>query len=105
MALGTDSRASNPDLSLWREVQFLASRYPDVSARSLLELATRAGARALGIDHVTGTLSAGKSADLAVVDLADAPPGDPYRRLLSPRTRVIGTMRTGRWLRHAGEPR
>ena len=46
VALGTDSRASNPDLSLWAELQFLATRFPDASHLDLLSLATLSGARA-----------------------------------------------------------
>ena len=44
VALGTDSRASNPDLSLYRELCFLHGRYPAVSPHTLLELGTLRGA-------------------------------------------------------------
>lgn len=48
VALGTDSRASNPDLNFWAELQFLHAQFPDVSALEILYLATQSGARALG---------------------------------------------------------
>lgn len=52
VALGTDSRASNPDLNLWGEVRFLLSRRPDLPPAAVLEMATWAGAQALGYQHV-----------------------------------------------------
>lgn len=69
VALGTDGRGSNPDLSLWRELQFLAKRHAEVDVIELLRLGTINGARALGLDNFTGSLQPGKSADLAVVRL------------------------------------
>ena len=48
VALGTDSRASNPDLSLWAELQFLAAEFPDVSHLELVRLATLSGGAGLG---------------------------------------------------------
>jgi 5-methylthioadenosine/S-adenosylhomocysteine deaminase len=41
-----------------------------VPAESALALATRESARALGLENVVGTLTPGKRADLAVVDLS-----------------------------------
>ena len=48
VALGTDSRASNPDLNLWREVQFLLQQRGDVSGQEVIRMATANGADALG---------------------------------------------------------
>ncbi len=56
VALGTDSLASNPDLDLLAEARFLYQQHPDVSAASLLRLATLAGAKALGLADDTGSL-------------------------------------------------
>jgi cytosine/adenosine deaminase-related metal-dependent hydrolase len=98
VALGTDSSASNPDLSLWREVQYLRWVCPDVAPARLLELATYEGARALELDGRTGTLTAGKAADLAVVALGDAVLADPCATLLQPGSRVAATLRDGRWI-------
>lgn len=48
VALGTDSRASNPDLNLWREVQFLLQKRGDLSGQEVIRMATVNGADALG---------------------------------------------------------
>lgn len=49
VAIGTDSRASNPDLSLWREFQFILSRYPQIPLERLLKLVTESAAAGLGV--------------------------------------------------------
>ncbi len=98
LAIGTDSRASNPDLSIWNELAFLHERHPDVDPRLLLELGTLAGARALGFADAVGTIAAGKSADLAVVSLADSAETDPYAQLFRRGNCVTGTMRGGDWI-------
>jgi len=98
VAIGTDSRASNPDLSLWRELCFLRDQFPDVSPQILLELGTIRGARALGLEETTGILGVGRSADLTVVTLDASPPGDVVPALLHHRNRIAATMRSGLWI-------
>lgn len=95
VALGTDSRASNPDLSLWRELQFVREQCDDLTDAELLRLGTINGAIALGIDEETGSLKTGNAADLAVVqfDAADSNTG-----LLSAGNFVIRTMIAGEWV-------
>ena len=80
VALGTDGRGSNPDLSLWNELVFLRERFPDVAPCTLLELGTLAGAKALGCEHDCGTITPGKRADLIAISLTGS--GDPLEKLL-----------------------
>ena len=49
VVLGTDSRASNPDLNLWKELQFVATHFPDISIPRLLAMATTDAADSLGL--------------------------------------------------------
>ena len=49
VALGTDSRASNPDLSVWEEVRFLLCHRQDLAPFQILRMATIMGAEALGL--------------------------------------------------------
>ena len=71
-ALGTDSLASNPELSIWREMQLLSEDHPGVDHQTIFAMATQGGAAALGVEHDYGTLAPGKKADLLAIPL---PPG------------------------------
>ena len=95
VALGTDSRASNPDLSMWRELQFLASRHPECNDADLLRLGTINGAKALGLDDITGSLQPGKSAEVAVVRLNG---NDADGRLFQVDATIDRTIIAGRWV-------
>ena len=83
VALGTDSRGSNPDLSLWREMLLLAMTFPDVDPALILAMGTRSGAVALGCESKAGTLEPGKPAELACVPLPATHDSDCYRLLFS----------------------
>lgn len=76
VALGTDSVASNNDLDMISEmrsaafVSKLSTLNPEsLTAHQALTLATRNGAKALGIDYFTGSLEAGKAADFVAFNL------------------------------------
>jgi cytosine/adenosine deaminase-related metal-dependent hydrolase len=100
VAVGTDSRASNPDLSVWHELCFLRDRHPEVDPTKLLELGTLCGARAVGLQEQTGSLTVGKRADLCVVHLSAAGEGLPYSQLLQIENKIAGTMCGGKWTHH-----
>lgn len=70
-ALGTDSLASNPEISLWREMRLLAEAHPAVATAHIFAMATRGGAEALGVEHRFGTLEPGKDADILAVPVFD----------------------------------
>ena len=93
VALGTDSLASNPDLSVLAEVRFIRSRHPDVAGDVLLRLATLNGAEAFCWADETGGLELGKSADLAVVALRNGM--RQTRMTCSSRVRPSGPRRHG----------
>lgn len=84
VGLGTDGPAgSNDDLNLFEEMdlaaklQKVATGNPEaLPAARALEMATIQGARALGLDQETGSLEAGKRADLISVRL-EAPHAVP----------------------------
>ena len=69
VAIGTDSLASTPDLSVFAEVATLHALAPSVPAAALLDSATRQGARALGFDADFGTIDPGKLARLLAIAL------------------------------------
>ncbi len=95
VAIGTDGRGSNPDLSLWREMQHIAQTHPAVSGETILQMGTLAGACGLGLADRIGTLKSGKEASLAVIRLADDPHRDPHARLLDRKSEVVATIIAG----------
>jgi cytosine/adenosine deaminase-related metal-dependent hydrolase len=96
VTLGTDSRASNPDLSILAEAKFAVQQHPPVSPETLLQMITMNAAKALGRDAETGTLTPGKFADLAIVDLPPQHDADPYDLILDSASRVVATVFRGR---------
>ena len=83
VALGTDSRASNPDLNLLSEVQDVALRFPQIDPAILLRMATFDAAEALGFGELVGSLNPGKRAEIKMVR-CDGNLRDPYATLLAP---------------------
>jgi 5-methylthioadenosine/S-adenosylhomocysteine deaminase len=115
VGIGTDGAASNNDLDMFEEMRLAAlvakgtSGDPTaIPARTALAMATRIGASAMHLDHLTGSLEAGKRADLIVLDLDrihNAPAfrhdaGGIYGQIVyaSKSTDVVDVMCNGRWL-------
>src|SRR6185295_16598472 len=115
VGIGTDGAASNNDLDMFEETRLAAllakgtSNDPTaIPARTALAMATRLGAAAMHMDHLTGSLEPGKRADLIVVDLDrlhnvpafghDA--GGVYSQIVyaAKSTDVVDVMCNGRWL-------
>jgi len=115
VGIGTDGAASNNDLDMFEETRLAALLAKGIGgdptavpAREALAMATRIGARALHLDHLAGSLEAGKRADLLVLDvtpLHNVPafhrdPAGIYAQIVyaSKATDVIHVMCNGRWL-------
>lgn len=58
--LGTDSLASNWQLSIWAEIETIKKKYPQIKTELLIEMACLNGAQFLGIDKDFGSLKLGK---------------------------------------------
>ncbi|HMZ06287.1 MAG TPA: amidohydrolase family protein [Anaerolineales bacterium] len=115
VGIGTDGPASNNDLDMFEEVRLAsfvakaASNDPTIlPAATTLTMATRLGAQALHMGHITGSLEVGKRADLILVDtnpLHNTPrfrrdPQNAYAQLVyaSKSTDVTDVMVNGKWL-------
>ncbi len=98
VAIGTDSLASNPDLDVLAEVRYLRQQRPEIPGETLLRMATLSGAEALGWADETGSLEAGKSADLVVVPLSKDGGSDPHEQLLRSDLPVQRVLCRGHWL-------
>ena len=66
LCLGTDSLASSPTLSLLDEARALREMDEEITDAELLDMCTRAGAKALGFDNL-GVLKPGGAADFCAV--------------------------------------
>ncbi|HEV3448132.1 MAG TPA: amidohydrolase family protein [Gemmataceae bacterium] len=98
VALGTDSLASNPDLNLLAEARFVRDTFPDLAGDIILRMATLWGAEALGWESETGSLVAGKSADLVVAPLPDDHAAEPFALLWQTPPVVTAVLLRGRWI-------
>ena len=93
VALGTDSRASNPDLCLLSEMRCVARQH-GLSPTEIVRLGTLAGAETLGWGSHVGSIAPGKWADLIAVPCGSADPAEAVLQHEGPPTHV--------WLR--GQP-
>jgi 5-methylthioadenosine/S-adenosylhomocysteine deaminase len=92
IGLGTDSAASNNRLDIFEEMRLAAllakaqsGRADMLPAHQALQMATLNGARALGLGEITGSLIAGKAADITAVDFSSlelSPCYDPVSHLV-----------------------
>jgi 5-methylthioadenosine/S-adenosylhomocysteine deaminase len=115
VGIGTDGPASNNDLDMFEEVRlasFLAKAVSNdptvVPAQTALTMATRLGAQALHLGHITGSLEPGKRADLILVDITPAHNSPRFHRdpnnacaqivYAAKSTDVTDVMVNGRWL-------
>lgn len=115
VGIGTDGPASNNDLDMFEEVRLAAllaknaSNDPTVlPAYQALLMATRLGAQAMHMGHITGSLQPGKRADLILIDttpLHNSPRFQrdhhgPYAQIVyaSKSTDVTDVMVNGHWL-------
>jgi 5-methylthioadenosine/S-adenosylhomocysteine deaminase len=115
VGIGTDGPASNNDLDMFEEVRlaaFIAKAVTNdpttLPAPQALLMATRLGAQALHIGHLTGSLEPGKRADLIIVDVSplhNSPsfkrsPDNAYAQVVyaGKSTDVSDVMVNGKWL-------
>jgi cytosine/adenosine deaminase-related metal-dependent hydrolase len=114
VSLGADGAACNNSLDMFHEMRLAATLQAmragpgALPARDVVWMATRGGARALGLDHEIGTIAAGSKADLIVVDqqgLHQQPGRDPYATLVyaARPTDVRVTIVDGEVVAHDGE--
>jgi len=97
VALGTDGAASNNNLDMLEEMRIAALLAKGASndataipAHTALRMATLNGAKALGIEARTGSLTAGKAADITAIDLSaisSQPVYDPVSQIVYTATR------------------
>ena len=75
VGLGTDGCSSSNDLDMWSVMRIAAHLVAlkhspaDVKPEQIVRAATLEGAKAIGIDHLVGSIEVGKRGDLIAIDL------------------------------------
>ncbi len=105
VAIGTDGAASNNDLDLFGELKTaallakaVAGDAATLDAHAALRMATINGAKALGWEDQTGSLEAGKSADIIAVEISSL----SQKPLYNPASQLVysnaGSQVTHSWV-------
>ena len=98
VALGTDSRATNPDLNLLAEMQHVAQSHPTIDPELIVQMGTMQGAQALGLANLCGTIEPGKRADLITICSNPGNSASVAEAVVTPGSRVQSVMSGGQWL-------
>ncbi len=104
VVVGTDSRASNPDLAVWEELRSVRRHHRTIEPNAILAMATRASAEALGFTD-RGRLAAGYLADMIAVRLPDHRTTDPLKDLLEHPLDVAAVWIGGELVTSSSVPR
>jgi 5-methylthioadenosine/S-adenosylhomocysteine deaminase len=112
--VATDSTASNNKLDIWQEMRLAALLHKAttgdptaVSAQEALAMATREGAKCLGLESAIGSLEVGKKADVILVDF-NKPHLTPHHSIVSHLVYAVNSsdvdtvLIDGRVLLHGG---
>lgn len=81
ICLGTDSLASNSDLSLFAEMREFQQKFPDVAPEETLSMVTVRAAQALGRESSLGRIRAGCWADLIAIPCEKE--GDVFEQIIA----------------------
>ncbi len=71
ITLGTDSLASNHQLSILEEMKTIQKQYPEIPLQELVTWATLNGAAFLGLNSVLGSFEKGKMPGVVIIENAD----------------------------------
>lgn len=71
VCVGTDSLASNHQLSILEELKLIEQFYPEISLETLLEVATINGAKALNLNKTFGSFEKGKAPGVVLISNSD----------------------------------
>ncbi|MCF6147453.1 MAG: amidohydrolase family protein [Candidatus Kuenenia sp.] len=94
VGLGTDSLASNDTLDILEEMKFLYAHY-SLPPEVIFSIATKNGAKALGMETNIGQIREGFEADMCGIRLTNNSTGNVYEQILDTPSKNIFTMVAG----------
>jgi cytosine/adenosine deaminase-related metal-dependent hydrolase len=108
VSLGSDGASCNNNLDIFNEMRLAAliqkplRGVKSTSAKTIFDMATRGGAKSLGLAEQIGSLEIGKKADLVVMDLNKVhsiPADDIYSQIIysGKASDVLHVMINGEW--------
>lgn len=109
VSLGSDGAACNNNLDIFNEMRLAAliqkprTGVNSISAKTVFDMATRGGAKTLGLSDKIGSLEVGKMADLVVLELNKVhsiPADDIYAQIVysGKTSNVLHVMIDGQWI-------
>jgi cytosine/adenosine deaminase-related metal-dependent hydrolase len=109
VSLGSDGAPCNNNLNIFQEMRLAAliqkptSGITSMSAKSVFDMATLGGAKAIGLEDKIGSIEVGKKADLALMDLNKVhciPADDIYSQIVysANTSNVKHVMIDGKWV-------
>lgn len=115
VGIGTDGTSSNNDLDMFEEIRLASflgklqtSNPTSLSAKTIVYMATRGGAKSIFLDKLVGSIEVGKKADMILVDINTIHNSPRFRRdpdglyaqivYAAKSTDVTDVMVNGKWL-------
>lgn len=98
--IGTDSRASNPDLNLWKDWQLAAQDSVGLTDNQLLEMITSSAAEVLGLDPIKYRQVAGEPWNATLINISEDH-SDFRPAAVNSGSKVVAVVHDGVF-RHAG---
>ena len=71
IVMGTDSLASNDELSILEEIKSIAKKFPHIPSEEMLRWCTFNGAKALQLEQIVGSFTKGKTPGVVLIENAE----------------------------------
>jgi len=93
--LGTDSRASNPDLSILEEARAVSRKFPSIEPMQVFEMITSDAAEFLGLERVFGSLRPNAIAKVVSIPCSSKNPESVLEEILASNSKPSNDLSGG----------